>query len=149
LENGTQCCIPTSLFPAKSGTVDACTGVILLNPWLSIACRIHSASGGVKASHAREDAAIPLTGCFNPSGAIVYCGRTVIVPEYQSRWWKEVSKARDKARLRSVEAWQPLSNRISWRLADLVPWLSLFIINLNRHEHRSGGGLAKTAFTNL
>lgn len=37
------------------GIVEACTGVIRLNPMLDTASSIHSASGGVKASQARGD----------------------------------------------------------------------------------------------
>lgn len=40
------------------GIVEACTGVIRLNPMLDTASSIHSASGGVKASHARGDAVV-------------------------------------------------------------------------------------------
>lgn len=39
----------------KSGIVEACTGVIPKKPILVTASRIHSASGGVNASHARDD----------------------------------------------------------------------------------------------
>ena len=42
----------TSLLPMKRGIVDAWTGVILPKPIDVIASRIHSARGGVKASHA-------------------------------------------------------------------------------------------------
>jgi len=39
----------------NNGIVDAWTGVIRWKPMLEIASRIHSASGGVRASHAREE----------------------------------------------------------------------------------------------
>jgi len=39
----------------KRGIVEACTGVIRKKPMLVTASRIHSASAGVKASHARDD----------------------------------------------------------------------------------------------
>jgi hypothetical protein len=37
------------------GIVEACTGVIRENPIAETASRIHSDSGGVRASHALED----------------------------------------------------------------------------------------------
>ncbi len=36
--------------------VDACTGVILVNPMLAVASRIHSDREGVRALHALEEA---------------------------------------------------------------------------------------------
>ena len=44
----------TSLCAIKRGIVDACTGVMREKPILATASKIHSASEGVKASHARE-----------------------------------------------------------------------------------------------
>ncbi len=55
----------------KRGIVEACTGVIREKPMLATASKIHSASDGVKASHARdegEDAA--LGAALATSGAI-------------------------------------------------------------------------------
>lgn len=48
------------------GIVEACTGVIRLNPMLDTASSIHSASEGVKASHARGDV-VAIMG-FGPVG---------------------------------------------------------------------------------
>lgn len=39
----------------NNGIVEACTGVMRLKPILDTASNIHSASGGVRASHARVD----------------------------------------------------------------------------------------------
>ena len=51
--------------------VEACTGVIRENPILETASRIHSASGGVKASHARdEEAGASFEEALAASGAI-------------------------------------------------------------------------------
>lgn len=44
----------TSLWPMNSGIVDAWTGVMRLKPMDATASMIHSASGGVRASHERE-----------------------------------------------------------------------------------------------
>lgn len=42
----------TSLFPIKRGIVEAWTGVMRAKPIVLMASRIHSAKGGVRASHA-------------------------------------------------------------------------------------------------
>ena len=44
----------TSLLPAKSGIVEACTGVILSKPILETASNIHSDRGGFRTSHALD-----------------------------------------------------------------------------------------------
>ena len=55
----------------NSGIVEACTGVILLYPIFETASKIHSARGGVSASHARGGASV-VTGALGigRSGAI-------------------------------------------------------------------------------
>jgi hypothetical protein len=57
----------TSLWPRKSGIVEACTGVMRAKPMVAVASRIHCESEGVRASHARvddgEDAG-PLSGAI-------------------------------------------------------------------------------------
>lgn len=52
LETGLLTSTTTSLLPMKRGMVEACTGVILAKPIAAMASSIHSASGGVSASHA-------------------------------------------------------------------------------------------------
>lgn len=57
----------TSLWPMKRGIAEACTGVMRVKPMEETASRIHSESGGVRASHALED---DEEGGF---GAIAHC----------------------------------------------------------------------------
>lgn len=49
--------------------VDACTGVILVNPMLAVASRIHSDIDGVRALHALDEADFslvsPLSGAMS------------------------------------------------------------------------------------
>lgn len=65
--------------------VDACTGVILVNPMLEVASTIHSDSGGVSAFHLDDEADLDLDSPL--SGAI--CGdRPDYVKRYQGFWLK-------------------------------------------------------------
>ena len=57
----------TSLCVINRGIVEAWTGVILLKPMLATASIIHSASEGVKASHARDDEDIMMMGANRES----------------------------------------------------------------------------------
>ena len=57
----------TSLCAMNNGIVDAWTGVIRSKPIADVAVRIQSASGGVRASHARDELdfdAAPLSGAM-------------------------------------------------------------------------------------
>jgi hypothetical protein len=71
-----------SLLPMKRGIVDACTGVILPNPMVAIASKIHSAKGGVRASHALGSVFFAISGAM----AYTQCrrGRRVLSPKFLS-----------------------------------------------------------------